>query len=448
MSESLQTTSSGQHVEAGARRWQGRCAQGFTPVFIALLTITFGALVDVHAQPALQNALLNDYGLSTRDENRARAFEEPKGIETGPVRFSLQAGYALSLTDNVNHSGDDPRGDLIQTPAVGVDLSAPISQRSDLTLGLGVQYVSYWHTESRSHLTIAPDTELAYDVELRDVRVSLFDRLSYTEETSTLPDVANQATAPRWENTIGTQARWTPSHFVVTVGYSYHLTRTTDSDFEYLNRSSHLPFIRGGYVFARGAANAGMEFSSTFIDYESAAYSDGAIVSFGPYMDWVLSETLRASARGGLVYTVNSLSLLPDETLTTDSFYAGFNVQHDLTDNVFHSLDITHGVRTSYQEGARFTEETVAAYNLNWSVTDPGLFVVGLIYTHAKQEIGPTLPEEYDQVRFAVGLRYRIQERLSARVGYSHVLRDSDVQTTNRDYTENRVSVGVTYQFD
>ena len=399
------------------------------------------------AQPALQNAVLNDQGFRERRLARAQAFSDVEGVEVGSFKFGLSASYSLEFNDNVNTTSTDPEGDIIQTPSLSLAISTPITDRSDLSLRFGVGYRAYWHNEDLSRITITPGSAIAYDIQIEDVFITVFDRMSYTEDVTTAPDLANQAQFPRFDNTIGTQLTWIPDRFLVSAGYSYQTSLSTEDQFNYYNKSSHLPFARAGYIFSQGAANAGLEFSVTFTDYEENINQDSSIVSFGPYMDWQLSDAIQAGLRGGFLYTANSLTILPEETFDANSYYFGLNVGHQLTDYISQSININHGTRPSDQQGAAFTEETSVSYGVSWAFIDPASIGLNFNYIHGDQTVaaGVTPSEIYDQFRVGIGLSYALAERLSGSLSYGYVVRDSDLPS--RGYTQNRVTLGLSYRF-
>lgn len=427
-----------------------RARLGFSARLASMAGLVAWAMVfptSSHAQPALESAVLTDRGFVSRSEARS-SFEEVQGAEAGPVQFLLDASYSLEFNDNVNTSENSPEGDLIQTPSVNLAIAAPVSERSDLAFQIGVGYRAYWHNQDLSRLRITPGSEVAYDLEVKNVSVILFDRVSYTEDVATAPDLANQTQFPRFENTVGGQLGWTAGDFLVTGGYGFQIYRSTSDEFSYVNRSSHLPFLRTGYVFARGAAQSGLEFSATLTDYQDSTNSDTAIVSFGPYLDWTVTDVLHTELRGGFAYAANSLTILPDETFDASSFYLGLDVTHALTDYISYQLMVTHQVRPSFEQGAAFTEETVCRYQLTWAIHDAMSLGLGLRYMHGEQSVaaGVDPSEIYDQWRVRLRLSYALTAKLSSDWTYALVLRDSNLD--GRSYTQNQVSLGLSYQFE
>jgi len=413
-----------------------------------VLLAALGHALPLQGQPALQNAVLTDRGIAARQEARSEGFTEVEGVEVGPVRFSASASYSLEFNDNVNASETDPEGDLIQQPSLNLSIAAPVSERADLAFQFGLGYQMYWHNEDLSSLTIAPDSELAYDLQVKDLFLTLFDRITYTEDVSTAPDIADQAKFPRLNNTVGMQATWLPGHWLLTGGYAYQIYHSTSDEFDYVNQTSHLPFLRAGYVLGSGAANAGLEFSVTLTDYESNTNSDTTIVSFGPYLDWQLSEAMHATLHGGYVYAVNSLTFLPDESFDASSFYLGLDVEDQLTDHISQQLAVGHGVRPSVEQGAALTEETGFNYQVLWSFTDPAALGLDVGYLHGEQSAAAGLaPSEiYDQWRFGLNLSYAWTARLSSSLAYALVVRNSDLP--DRDYTQSRMILGLSYRFE
>jgi len=402
----------------------------------------------VEGQPSLQNAILTDQSFSVRRQARGGGFADVKGVEAGPVRFSLSASYSIEFNDNVNTSENDPEGDVIQTPSVNLVVDAHVSERSDLTFQVGIGYEVFWHNEDLSRLSIWPGSQLVYDVQVKNLFLTLFDRVSYTEDTTTVPDLADQAQFPVFINTIGVQGTWLPNDFLIIGGYSYQIYLATSDNFDYVNRGSHLPYLRAGYVFAEEASSSGLEFSVTLTDYESSANLDSGIVTFGPYLDWRLTDAFRANLRGGFTYAANSLTILPEETFSGDSYYLGLDLDHALTDHISQHLKLSRGIRPSLEEGATFTEETTFNYLASWVIRDPVALGLDLNYIYGRQSVaaGVNPSEDYSQWRIGLNLSYAVSARLSSRLAYHYATRQSNL--ANRSYAQNRVILKLSYAFE
>lgn len=399
------------------------------------------------AQEALRNAVLNDRGLAERREYRASPPADEPGWKAGPVRFAVGFSYGLEFNDNVRNSETDPEGDLIQAPALNVGIAGPISERSDLNFQMGVGYQAYWHNAELSQWIISPGSEVAYDLQVTDVFITLFDRFSFTQDVYSEPGLANQAQVPRFENTLGTQISWIPDRFVVAGGYSYQISFSDSQEFEYLNRNSHLLFGRAGYLFGDGAASSGLEVSATLTDYEQNLNSDTTVISLGPYLDWQLTEAIEIRLRGGYVMYSYETVLAPGQAKDQSDFYLGMNLDQELTGYIRHGLAITQGVRAGAEQATAFVLETAIGYSISWAFIDSASLNLGLNYIRGEQSASEplTLSEVYDQYRLGIGAQWNPIGRLSLNAGYDVYVRESDVAT--RSYTVNRVLFGAGYTF-
>jgi hypothetical protein len=409
---------------------------------LALMTAGFPA----SGQIALRNAVVTDLGIEARRQASEAALVDHPGGELGPAQLSLGFAYSIGYSDNVNFSEEEPRTDLIQKPLLTLGIALPVTPRSSMGLQVGVGYEVYWHNDDLSRWQISPDSELAYDLQVKDVLITFFDRFSYSQDVYNEPGVANRATFPRFQNIAGTQVSWVPRDFVVAGGYSYDLVQSGSSENDYINRGSHLVFGRLGHLFAEGAINTGLEVSATFTSYQNNTNDTTTVLSLGPYWEWVVTDALRARLRGGYVsYSYTTvLAGAPSEDDAT--FYAGFAMEHQLTDYLSHQVSVTHGVLPGAEQDTAFVVQTDVTYSIAYNFVDAATLRAGLNYVSGEQEQSQGgLAEEFDQIRIDAGIRWELTTRLALDLAYGLVVRDSNLD--DRSYTRNQVTLGGAYAF-
>lgn len=424
---------------------RGDPSQSGLPGRLVLGLLAFMGL-DASAQIALQNAVTTDRGIEARRLASEASLSDQPGGEAGPVQFSAEFSYSFAFNDNVNYSESDAAGDLIQTPAVSIDLAVPITQRSALGFRVGIGYQAYWHNEDLSRWQLSPDSEIAYDLQVKDAYFTVFNRFTYSQDVYNQPSVANSATFPQFQNTAGLQVTWNPYDYVVAGGYSYQLVRSGSDENRQIDSGSHLLFGRLGHLYAEGAINTGVEISVTFTDYLQSTNSDSTVVSLGPYLEWELSEALDLQLRGGYAFYTFSTVQSPDQSTDENTFYLGLDARHQLTDYIFHQLVVTHGVAPGAEQNVAFVVQTDIGYLLSYAFVENALLDLGVNFVHGEQSesVGGG-SETFDQFRLRTGARWSLSTRIRLDLAYELFIRDSNL--LGRSYTANQITLGGGYTF-
>ena len=92
-----------------------------------------------------------------------------------------------------------------------------------------------------------PDSELSFDIYVRNFRINLFDRFSYTQDPLSQGSVSGFAEYGGLSNAGGFTVDWDLSKLIVSFGYSHVTFISSTPQFDYINRSSDLVFARAGF---------------------------------------------------------------------------------------------------------------------------------------------------------------------------------------------------------
>lgn len=423
----------------------------------------------VTAQEALDTAIRGDRSEQARQLAAAPSDTAPERLRAGPVEFNIGLSYSFEYTDNVRNSSQPREEDFIQRPQVNFSGFLPITDTGRLTLGFGVGYADYFNNNDLDRLYFSPDSELAYDFSVKDLRFTIFDSFDYSYDVQSVGAVSGVAQLPRLQNTVGIRALWAPSEWSYQAGYSHnnYITQSGSSqetDFGYLDRSAEQIFGRVAYSFAP-STRVGVEASVGLTDYSSEAQADNLNASIGPFVEWQVIESLTVTLRGGLTYysfdatpvSTNRAPIrpaLPERTL--ESYYAGFGVNHRLTDFITHGFSANRSIQAGLNQGSDYIETTTVGYQIGWQATDKLNVGLNLNYGHGAEpqtqvtvvgtNVVVSLSEEiYDTYQAGASARYQISRRLTSSVSYNHSRRVST--SDRRNYFVNRVSVGLGYQF-
>lgn len=406
------------------------------------------------AQEALRSALESDAAARLRDRPAERPPDDV--LRWGPVTFDVSLGYSLEASDNIIFSRSNRESDLIQRPNLNVGLVYQASRQSRLNAAIGFGYEDYINNSRFDRFVITPGSEVAFDVRVGDAVVTLFDRFDYSQDVANEGALSGVARFPQLQNTVGLRSVWKVDQWLLQAGYS-HLnvfvtedetsTGTGQRDFNYLERADEQFFGRVGYAFDV-PVQAGIEATGSLSDYASELQHDRHTISAGPYVTWTAANALEIALRGGVAYT----SFYPTDSLAEGteytSFYAGFDLNHRLTDYITYGFSVTHDVRPGINLGSDYIETTEADLNVAWNMTR-FLTVSGRVFGEMSEEVGlegaSRSTQKYKRAGAEAGSAYQLTGRLSLFARYAFVAKDSEDELLN--YTENRVTVGGNYRF-
>lgn len=411
------------------------------------LSVIVGGLlchaIPLTAQEALRTAVQGDRSYEARNAPTYRPQDERMRI--GPVNFAVGVSYGLEWNDNINLAASNEESDFIHRPGVNLRAVWPATDESTLSFGMGIGYVKYMENSHLDQLTLAPDSELAWDIRVEDFIFTLYDSVSYSQDVVSQGGLSGTAQFPRLENTAGVRMLWRPSRYDVEAGYA-HYNMFADSDtFDYLSRSSEQFFGRVAYHFG-AITRAGLEASGALTDYDDPTRDDNQNLSVGPFVEWQLMQDLRITLRGGYVIYFLDSGATTNQTDDLSSYYFGLTVNHRLTDFITHGLSVDRSVQQGINQGSDVTETLNLSYNVAWAFHRRASLSVSLFYERGNEARFED-EEEYDRFGFSLGLGYRITNHLSSSLGYRYTTKDSDFTGRDRDYQQNSVTLSASYQF-
>lgn len=404
-------------------------------VLPALLLGVAGA----HGQEALRTALEADRSLDARQAPGAWPDE---GFHAGPVRFEVGAAFSAEWNDNVNISENDPQQDFVLRPLANLRALWPITDSMRLNVGAGIGYTVYVDGTRENRLLLTPDSEIAFDVAIHDVVITVYNQIDYSDDLAAeggLSDAGGDYA--RITNTAGVRAAWEHLDWRFQAGYSHFNYWSLSDSFSELDRASHQFFARVGYALA-AATQAGVETSGSITDYVEPLRSDFHSVSLGPFVEWSFTEDLQVRLRGGyVIYDFEEQPIGPSLG-TLNSYYLGLNVEHTLTDFLSHRLGVTREVRVG--TSSEYEEQFRVDYGARWALLEAVSVSAGIFYenTRAPQRIED---ERFQRVGFSGGAGYQLTSQLSTGLSYRFTRRDSDL--AGRDYTQHSVTLNLAYRF-
>lgn len=392
------------------------------------------------AQDALRTAVEGDRSYRQR---KTPLVPRDDRLRAGPVDFSVGVGYGLEWSDNVQLQSEDPQSDFIHSVHMDVGGVWRAKQASVLTFGVGVGYFKYMDRSDLDRLIVSPDSEIAWDLEFKDLRVTIYDRCDYSEDVVSESALSGVASFARLDNVAGVRARWSPEHLRVEGGYA-HQNYVAESDtFDYLTRASEQVFGRLGLELAE-KMSAGAEATASVTDYDDKERSDNLSVSLGPFVEWQVQQDLTVRLRGGYVYYTFDESSVGTKSPDLRDYYVGIGGQHRLTEFIMHEIDVQREVRQGVNRGSDTLALWSARYTLNWM-----FHTHARVFAHLQFEDGEEslygVPENYQRSGGGLGVAVEPWRRLSVSVGWRLMTKDSDSEF--RDYDLMLVSLNAGYRW-
>ena len=359
------------------------------------------------------------------------------------MTFSASVSYGLEWYDNIRFASTNAEADVVHRPQVNVQAFWPATKDSTLSFGVGVGYQKYQKHSDLDQAYLAPDSELAWDIPVKDFVFTLSDRFLYSQDVLSQPSLSGTAQFPRIENTAGVRARWYPDRYLFELAYAHHNFFPASSQFDYLEHSSEQFFARAGYRFAP-ATHVGVETSGSLDNYNSNEQPDRTSASLGPFVEWQMTHAISLSARGGYVMNKFERSSLTGQTSDLNSYYVGLGVNHQLTDYITQNLSATRDIQPGLNRGSAYIELFTLQYHVGWAFYRHANIAADFFYDHGT-EPQFHVKETFDRVGAGMGLSCQILQHLSGGLAYRYVTKSS--KTASGDYQENLVTMNLTYHF-
>jgi hypothetical protein len=425
------------HVVAAAR-------PRFAAVWPCLLALLGMLALAIHlpAQESLR------YSLASEQAARARAATAniPYNIKLGEARMRFAAGLGIEYNDNINVAETGQQDDLVLRPEGTVDVFWPITEQNSLNVSVNIGYTKFLENDQFDTLLIRPGSLLSFDFYVDNFRINLHDRFSFFQDPTQQGVVSGtngfNAGYGVGENVIGVGVDWDLNKVILSVGYDHADSFATSSQFSFIDRSSELFYLRAG-VLALPELTVGAEFTGGLIRFKETRLNDSDQFTFGPYVDWLMSQFMRLGLRAG--YQTYSFDIVNTNILSaadTSSFYASLVLDHEVNRYVRYNLGAGHQVALGVNSDA--VNITFARLAARWDIMRNTDISTDLFYEHG-EETGSLNPETFNRVGFTLSTGYRLTDKLNGLLRYSITWKDSDVAL--RSYTQNVISLALGYRF-
>jgi hypothetical protein len=322
--------------------------------------------------------------------------------------------------------------------------SLPLSEVNGLYLSLDLSYAKYTHYSQYDRLLIAPGSQLAFDIYVKDFHFNLHDQISLSQSPVAQGTISGVGSYSEFANTVGLSIDWDLNNLVLSVGYDHQNAISTTSYYSYLDRNSESFFARAAFEFSQ-SITAGPEASIGLTAYDEQVLSDSLNYSVGVYADWQATAHLRVKPRIG--YTYYTFYPVPNYPTPPDagSYYFSLEMSHRLNDFVDFSIEAGRQLRLGVN--SELIDLWYVRPRAGWKLFEKVTLGLHMIFeqgTDSGNEIF-TPKEHYTLLGGGLWGVYQLMEKVVLRFGYDYVVKNSDIST--RNYHQNRVQLQVQYTF-
>jgi hypothetical protein len=391
------------------------------------------------SQEALRESVAGEKAALARKQGLENA---NYNFKAGPVKFLFDADLSVELNDNVNVAEQDRQEDLILRPQLNLRSFWPITEVNSVNLTVGLGYAKYFNNPQYDRFVVRPDSELSFDIYVRNFRINLFDRFSYTQDPLSQGSVSGIAEYGGLSNTGGLTVDWDLNKLMVSFGYSHFNFISAVPQYDYINRGSDLFFARGGYQTS-SATVVGLEATGGLTDYdENIKLGDNSTYSVGLFATWQVTSKLRVNPRVGYVSYSFDPSVQTPTGNDANTYYFSIGVNHQISEFVSYSIDAGResqlGINTDYLQ--LYFVRAQAAWNIIRKVG-----IVTEFFYENGEETRISSGEIFDRFGAAITLSHQFTEKLNTHLTYRFTTKDSDIPL--KGYNQSYLLLGLNYRF-
>jgi len=413
-----------------------------------VLAVAAGA-VTASGQEALRSSLTGQMALEAKRRQIAAGWGD---VRLGAWRFDLNASLALEVNDNVRYEEVDPRSDFVIRPGFSIRALYPVTDKNVLTLNSGVTYNAFLTHSDLNYFHVSPDSNLSFDVFVGNLLLNFHNRFHYTQEVADQPDIRGSFNYGRLDNQLGVLAVWDMNKLVLAFNYDHQIYQATDERYRFTDRTAELFGFRLGWLVTP-LTPVGLEAGVGLTDFNNEdpglviRLNDMLHYSVGLFYEMPAGRFIRLRAGAGYGVYDPTTDVMPGGRGgdPVDAVYADVSVQHQITRHIRYVLSAGHRMQSGwYAEALR---SWYGNLTVSWNILRGYSLATSASYERTQEEGGSWFsdPEVYDRYSVGLAIGKRLGPNLGGSLGYSHIVRDSNV--FRRSYTQNRLVLTGTYTF-
>jgi hypothetical protein len=375
---------------------------------------------------------------------------ERYNMRVGPVQMNFNAGMGVAYNSNVNASQNNPQGDFYLTPRVGVAVYWPFSKVNNFSLDLQAGY-NYYLTRTdlnRQQFYLAPGSQLAFNIFVGDVKVTLYTRPSITTNPAFDPTVSdNGGNYNIASNVAGINTEWDLNDILFNLGAVNSLNYSLTDDYNNQNNTGNQVYANASFM-VQPYLRLGLQGSvSTIYYFEGSSQganslNNGISYMLGPFATGNLTRYTMWSAGAGWQISDFNESNNPLNTGNASNPYFYFSISNELNRYFTHSFSASFETAPSYQ--SNFVQLFTLGYNFSWILIRDWSLGGGVFFNNGTESPGPN-SQDFNQAGFNLSLGYQLTKNWFANVYYSFIGRGSTVPID--DYNQQILGVNLNYAF-
>lgn len=399
----------------------------------------------LQGQEALRQSLMEEQSALTR---RRGEEDQHYNLKIGRLGVNFDAGLEAEYNDNVNVSAHNRQTDVTLRPQLSLRSRWQVTQFNALSLHVGLAYSAYIDHPRYNRFLITPDSEVSFDIFLKDYRLNFHDRISYVQNAIEAGTVSGDAASAQHtalfgglSNNAGVEIGRNLGRFGYSVGYDHSVFQASSSYWERLDKNSELFFGRGRVALNEAFA-LGPEATGELNSYDKHILNDSTSYTMGAFVDWKISSKLMATARAGYVsYKFGTTGSL-GPTKDVSSLYGSLTIEHVINQY------LSHAIVGNRENRLGVYADSLSVYSLHYDlklaiIRDVPL-AARVIYEQARDN-RLSGPETYDRVGFYLDADYKLTRKTTVKLGYRYFTKDSSV--VDRTYDQNSVTLTLLYRF-
>jgi hypothetical protein len=386
-------------------------------------------------------------------------------MKLGPVLFDFTGSLDSEFNDNIGLNNTGAKSDFLITPEVGIGIRWPVTQTNTLALTTSLGYTRYLiHPQFDStHILVAPNSELSFNVFVGDFKFNFHDAFSYEQDPVNEGEFSNIVTFDRFTNDAGVTGIWDLNQVVLTLAYdhiNFISTGLQDSTGAQLPNPGLLNYnadqVSASAEFhVTSTLSGGLEAAASTRSYDSFN-GDYTQLSVGPFARVQITQYLRAQASAGFqtIHSPNN-SVSPGQLLPTNvyspgssagtdnSYYADLTLDHQVNKYFIHHLSVGHQLELGILGDQ--SDVTYVNYTASWKVNTFLNIAFTLGYQAVSENGALVAVSPYDIFSAGVQASFPIARNVSGALIYqfNDKMADDDTQS----YQQNDVGLNLTYHF-
>lgn len=370
-------------------------------------------------------------------------------VKVGPVKMLFNASVGAGYNSNINVSDENPIGSFVISPRIGMGVFWPITKVNRLRFN--VQFGYDYYTSDPSYggqtLLISPETEFFFNVYAGDVKITIFDRPSITNNPVDNPTLSDAVNYTIFNNTAGINLIWDLNDFQLGGGYSNFINYAINEDFNYLNRISNQIFLNGS-LLVQPYLRLGLEGAATTTNYLEG--SSAGANSLNNSIDYTIGGFAQGNISRYIDYTTGVGWQITDfnesnNPLNTGNYskpYYYLNIDHTL--NRYFSHRLSSGFEGIPSSESNWLALFYVRWSFSWMLIKDWALGGAAFFENGTESDGPN-SEDFNRVGGNLALSRQIGKNMTMSIYYGILGKDSTVFADA--YNQQLFGVNLTYNF-